>query len=192
MGHATSPFLKQVSDRFGVTPESLLDRWNAAVEQVAHVEETCHVQDLSADGYKTAQEYLEQELLDEIENDPLNPARFIESNLDAHGYIETVFIQSSPGGQDITNDGGKTKLLTRPAAGFKAAGLMAPGGSVGESADDETDESLQDLTPDTTVQPINSAVDARVVESAFDDEALARQAAMLADSIPLGGPDGRK
>jgi hypothetical protein len=192
MGHATSPFLKQVSDKFGVTPESLLDRWNAVLDQVAHVEETCHIEDLSADGYKTAQEYLEQELLDEIENDPLNPAKFIESRLDARSYIETVFIQSSPEGQDVTDDEGKTKLLTNPAAGFKAAGLMAPGGSVGEDVEDETDESLQDLTPDTAAQPINSSVDARIVESVFDDEALARQAALLADSVSLGGPNGRR
>jgi len=177
-----------------VTPESLLDRWNEMVAHVAHAEECCDVESLSAEGYKTAQEYLEQKLLDEIENNPLNPARFIESSLDARSYVETVFIQSSPEGQDVTDEG-KTKLLTQPAAGFKAAGLMAPGGSVGENVDDETgetEESLQDLTPDTTVQPINSAVDAHVVESVFDDEALARQAAMLADSVSIGGPDGRK
>jgi hypothetical protein len=205
LGNKTSPFLKQVAERFGVTPESIKTRWDTWVEHVAHTDEDCLPENLSADGYKLAQEYLEKELTDEIENNPLNPSKFIESELDAASYVETVFLHSSPDGEKAIDDK-KTHLVTNEPAGLKAAGLMAPGGSVGEdvsSVDKKSDdymievdpgsESIQDLSPDTVEQPINSSVDpVRRVESIFSDDELARQAAALASMIDIGGPDGRR
>lgn len=152
MSRSISPFLKEVAAKFGVAPESLLEEWKITLEHVAHIYGRLP-DDLTSDDYIEAQSYLEADIEKKIAEDPLNPAKFIDSSLDANAYLDSIIIQSSPEGQEINVDD-KTRL-TNPAAGFKAAGLMAPNGSVGE----EVESPSIPKEDDTPSEEFSAAID---------------------------------
>lgn len=177
MGTRTSPFLKKVCEELGVPEDQAAGRWVETRDRVARLRGR-PPEDMDADDLEEAAELLKSELLQEAARSTMSPEDFIESELDARAFIETTFVQSSPEGQEVYDDGGKAKLLTRPAAGFKAAGLMAPGGSVGESTEDEgppAEAPTEDHAEEDPVGPDLGGV--------FDDEALAENARRAAESV---------
>ena len=132
----TSPFLREICKRTGFTEEKLAPRWKRTLEHVAHLHGRLP-EDLESEDYEEAKEYMIAEIEREIEDDPLNPDRFLSSDLDAESYLETTFVQDSPEGEEVYDDE-KTHLIA-PGEGkaLQAAGLMAPGGAVGESVEEQ-------------------------------------------------------
>ncbi len=146
MSKKISPFLAMVCEELGLDEPDVIDAWTEVCEHVSS-SRNLSLEDMGSEDYEEAVRLLKTRFMSDAERDALDLEGFIKSELDAKRYLETIFVQSSPEGQEVYDDEGETKLLTKPAAGFKAAGLMAPNGSVGESVDeDDSDELIESIS----------------------------------------------
>lgn len=179
-----SPFLREICKRTGCSEEQLVDRWHGVLDQIAHGRA---MEDLTNEDYMTAQELLEAQVVREIEDDPLNPDKFLASNLDAESYLETTFVQDSPDGPEIEDDERTHLIAPGEGKALQGAGLMAPGGAVGESIEDGmlADDEIGDLEVGDVITIVPEE---RVGGEEAGEDELARLAAEAAEEALKRSP----
>lgn len=180
----TSPLLKDLIKKTGISEAELLPMWKRTLEEVARKHDRLF-EDLTADDYVEASEILETSVSQEMERrmEELDPDNFLESSLDAKSYLETVFVQDSPEGEEETDDDETHLIPSGEGQALQAAGLMAPGGAMGESFEDGM---LADASDEN--ETTEEDTDSPVVSLDNNDDIIADLAKKAAEEVLRRSP----